>query len=67
MTNLIKGEQGGLCNRTACQQPPALFYNSVMRKYYCHNCAVQIERAARRDGSSFYADLDERYRSTLPK
>lgn len=67
MTLLIKGEKGGLCNRTACQQPPALFYNRVMGKYYCYNCAVLIERSARRDGDSFYADLDERFRSTLPK
>ena len=40
----LKGVEGGNCNRTACQQPGAVWYNSSTRKYYCRNCAITIQQ-----------------------
>ena len=37
-----KGEKGGSCNRTACQQPNADYYNKATQKYYCYTCAEAI-------------------------
>lgn len=34
-----KGERGGSCNRSACQQPGAIWFNHSTRKYYCEPCA----------------------------
>ncbi len=35
----LKGVKGGNCNRSACQQPGATFYNHSTRKHYCPSCA----------------------------
>ena len=40
----LKGVEGGNCNRTACQQPNAVWYNEGTQKYYCRNCAITIQR-----------------------
>lgn len=45
-----KGEFGGRCNRTACQKQGATWYNRVMQRYYCHQCAFEINEVARGDG-----------------
>jgi len=37
-----KGEHGGTCNRTACDNRHANEYNLVTRKYYCIACARKI-------------------------
>ena len=42
-----KGELGGSCNRTACQQPGAAWYNHATRKYYCATCAELLNNANR--------------------
>lgn len=43
MENLnSKGLWKGACNRTACQKPGALYFNSSTRKYYCFDCATLI-------------------------
>lgn len=34
-----KGEPGGACNRSRCQQEPAEWYNHGTRRYYCEACA----------------------------
>jgi len=53
-----KGIQGENCNRTACQKPKsANYYNTVTRKWYCLQCAREIEKSANRDGMSFYPAL----------
>ena len=38
----LKGVYGKNCNVTACQQPGATWWNFVMRKYYCAECAHEI-------------------------
>jgi hypothetical protein len=43
-----KGEAGGSCNRTACQRPTAVFKHSN-GKYYCGQCARDINRACAGD------------------
>ena len=38
----MKGEYGQECNRTACNNQNAQFYNHSTRKYYCGSCAQTI-------------------------
>lgn len=40
----LKGIEGGNCNRTACQQPKAAWYNESTHAYYCRGCAIEIQR-----------------------
>lgn len=40
-----KGEYKGLCNRSACLKPGALYFNHSTRKYYCSQCAILINEA----------------------
>lgn len=37
-----KGEFFGSCNRSACLEPGATYYNESTRKYYCAECAEKI-------------------------
>lgn len=37
-----KGEFNGECNRTACNNNPANFFNHSTKKYYCGSCALKI-------------------------
>jgi hypothetical protein len=39
-----KGEFNGSCNRSACRTPGATWYNKGTYKFYCHHCAVLINR-----------------------
>lgn len=39
-----KGDLGGECNREACSNKPAAFFNKSTLKYYCGVCAVLINR-----------------------
>ncbi len=42
MNNSDKGEENKECNRTACSNKPAIYYNHSTRKYYCVQCARMI-------------------------
>lgn len=37
-----KGLYNGSCNREACQDPGAVWYNHGTRKYYCAGCAKTL-------------------------
>lgn len=37
-----KGLKNGSCNRTACQDPGANFFNRSTKAYYCEYCARRI-------------------------
>lgn len=37
-----KGEEGGICARTACDRQPATCFNNSTRWYYCVPCARKI-------------------------
>lgn len=49
-----KGELGGACNRTACQQRPATWFNHSTCKYYCDHCAELINEANRADAMELF-------------
>lgn len=38
----LKGVKGGNCNVRMCQRPGADYYNKSTRKYYCADCAEEI-------------------------
>ena len=42
------GTYGGLCNRTACREPGARWWNTSTRKFYCVMCASRINLECRR-------------------
>lgn len=37
-----KGVKNGRCNVTACQKPGANYFNKSTKKYYCAECAREI-------------------------
>lgn len=41
-TQLQKGVFNGPCNRTACQQQPATWWNPNTNAWYCAECALKI-------------------------
>lgn len=40
--NEDKGLENGNCNRSACQQPGAIWYNHWSKKWYCYRCSLDI-------------------------
>lgn len=54
MPTLIKGAYNGLCNRTACQQPGAVFFNWSTQLYYCPSCAKLINDVNHTDALRMY-------------
>lgn len=38
-----KGMEGGSCNRTQCQDAPALWFNHGSYRWYCAGCRQTIE------------------------
>lgn len=38
-----KGQEGGSCNRSACQAPNAIWFNHGSRSWYCRSCRDWIE------------------------
>lgn len=50
-----KGLKGGSCNVTACQRPGAHYFNKSTRKYYCAECAEEINwPGGRKDTMELY-------------
>lgn len=39
------GTLGGLCNRTTCRAPNAVWFNHSTGAHYCESCATRINRA----------------------
>jgi hypothetical protein len=39
---LVKGAEGGECNRGVCTTKNARWYNHSTRKWYCRDCAQRI-------------------------
>jgi hypothetical protein len=44
-----KGRYMGLCNRRACLEPDADWYNPNMRAHYCQSCALAMNHGNSRD------------------
>lgn len=49
-----KGELNGECNRTACNNKGARFYNHSTKKHYCAKCARQINEYNHNDSIRIY-------------
>lgn len=50
-----KGTKGGKCNVTACQRQGAHFFNKSTMKYYCEDCAREINwEGGRKDTMELY-------------
>lgn len=56
----MKGDYGDECNRTACKQGEAVFYNHVTQRYYCSWCAGQINASAKQSGMSPLCNLGKK-------
>lgn len=41
-----KGSKHGMCNRTACENVPADWYNQYTQRWYCKPCADRINAIA---------------------
>lgn len=54
----LKGKKDGNCNRSACQEPGAYFYNTATRAYYCIACARDIRRWGLMDGFDLFPEFD---------
>ena len=52
-----KGEYGKDCNRTACPEVRAIYYNVGTRAYYCRGCALDIQRSANHDNLIIFPKL----------
>lgn len=50
----LKGAFNGNCNRTACQQPGAVWYNHSTEAYYCSKCAKLINDYNRADSMRLF-------------
>lgn len=46
-----KGQKNGSCNRQACQESGATWFNKVMKAYYCQPCALRLNETKLSDGS----------------
>ena len=53
----VKGDYNSICNRTACSNGRAVFYNLSTRKYYCPSCAKLINEANKADSKRLYNSL----------
>ncbi len=49
-----KGTYYGICNRTACDESPAEYYNYATQKYYCEGCADKINLYNRKEAFELY-------------
>ncbi|MBX4188234.1 MAG: hypothetical protein KW793_03830 [Candidatus Doudnabacteria bacterium] len=49
-----KGQYMGECNRTACTDTPAEYYNHSTRMYYCETCARSINYHNRADAMRMF-------------
>ena len=45
----MKGDKNGRCNRTACNNRPAPYFNIITKKYYCVACARLINEFSKND------------------
>lgn len=48
----LKGTCGGYCNRTACLNSEAYYYNTATFMYYCRSCALKINPFSGRDAAN---------------
>jgi hypothetical protein len=49
LVEIEKGGRMGECNRTACTNVPAFWYNNSTQRWYCQTCAQRINSVCRED------------------
>ena len=54
----MKGQFNGVCNRTACSNTGAVYYNLSTKKYYCPTCAELINKANKADTMRLFGVFD---------
>ena len=52
-----KGEHGGECQRIACDNAKAYWFNQTNGRYYCGPCAKTFNEISRRHGQPPLCDL----------
>lgn len=52
-----KGEHGGECNRTACKNTNAQWYNKVTEAFYCTKCARMINESSNQSNQGDLCEL----------
>lgn len=52
-----KGEYGGECQRIACDNGEAHWFNETNGRYYCGSCARTFNEVSRRNGQSPLCEL----------
>ena len=50
----MKGQYNAECNRTACNNQEAIYYNHSTREHYCHSCAMEINYWNRKDSIEMF-------------
>lgn len=68
ITTTDKGTLGAECQRTACKNTPALYWNKSTRRHYCKKCSMEINDFARgRSYELFGAELCQLDESLTPE
>jgi hypothetical protein len=52
-----KGDHGGTCQRIACENGNAYWFNETNGKYYCGECARTFNSVCRRNGQPPLCEL----------
>jgi hypothetical protein len=53
----VKGEYNGLCQRFACDNPGAHWFNTTNGRYYCSSCARTFNEVLRKQGRPALCEL----------
>lgn len=68
MTEKEKGDFGGECNRTSCDNNHAYWFNHSTRKYYCQQCAEIINMYNKKEAIEMYGhDLCTKEKEEIKK
>lgn len=60
-----KGEYGGECNRTACKNTNAQWYNKVTEAFYCTKCARMINESSNQSNQGDLCELKKEYDTNI--
>ena len=50
----LKGKFKGNCNMTRCQKPGATWFNHSTRKFYCPECAAELNLVNKKDAMEIF-------------
>ena len=61
----MKGDKNGICNRFHCTKTPAVYFNISTSKYYCKDCAEEINYFSKNDHGIIICKENEVYKNLL--